>query len=200
MNQPQNFKEKYQTLFKLITEADIITAICIPDMERIDNSLVINFFNRKIIVNRNAVSDKDNEPLTDAVKTVICHYLIMYRDALPESSNKLVTLRELSNASPLFLNIVSNTGKIIETTFSRQSEKLKSQCLKIHGTEILNTSFDLSFRFNALGSIPIILNFNDQDEMFPAAASYLFQENAGNYLDIESLTVLCTYLTGQLIK
>jgi len=63
-----------------------------------------------------------------------------------------------------------------------------------------NVSYDLSVRFKALSRIPIILNFNDKDDMMPANAGFLFQDNADKYLDLECLSIICTYLTGQLIQ
>ena len=63
-----------------------------------------------------------------------------------------------------------------------------------------NSSYDLSVRFQALSRIPIILNFNDTDDMMPANAVFLFHDNADRYLDLKSLGILCTYLTGLLIN
>jgi hypothetical protein len=36
--------------------------------------------------------------------------------------------------------------------------------------------------------------------MLPANAAFLYHDNADTYLDLESLMVTCTYLTGQLIQ
>ena len=63
-----------------------------------------------------------------------------------------------------------------------------------------NASYDLSVRFKALSRIPIIMNFNDKDDMMPASAVFLFHDNADKYLNLECLSIVCTYLTGQLIQ
>ncbi len=117
-----------------------------------------------------------------------------------ENSNRLVTFREFANAGPLFSNFVTNTGKIIETTFSGNLEKLRKQCLKLGGIIMETESYALSVRFLALPRIPVILNFNDKDELMPAKAVFLYHDNADVYLDLQSLTITCTYLTGQLIQ
>ncbi len=200
MNKQQNFEEKYNELFVEINQIDITDRAYMPGVQRTENSIFIDFYNRRIILNEKDILDKDDEPLTDAVKTVVCRYLLMSKSSIHDNPEKLVTLRELSGASPLFSNVASNTGKIIETTFSGHLDELKNKCLKLGGTIISSNAFDLSCRFKAFNRIPIILNFNDEDEMMPANACYLFQESAGKHLDIEGLTVLCTYLTGQLIS
>ena len=61
-------------------------------------------------------------------------------------------------------------------------------------------SYDLSARFQALPRIPVILNFNDKDELMPAKAVFLYYDNGDVYLDLQSLTITCTYLTGLLIQ
>jgi hypothetical protein len=63
-----------------------------------------------------------------------------------------------------------------------------------------NASYDLSVRFKALPKLPVILQFNDADEILPANSTLLFYEDAQEYLDLRSLAVIGTYLTGLLIQ
>jgi hypothetical protein len=111
-----------------------------------------------------------------------------------------VTFREFSNAGPLFFRFSENTGKIISTTFSGHLEKLKSRCQSLGGIILGTASYDLSVQFQALNKVFIFLNFNDTDEFMPANAMFLFHDNAETFLDLESLTIICTYLTGLLIR
>lgn len=65
----------------------------------------------------------------------------------------------------------------------------------------MNTdSHDLSVRFNGLPRIPIIFNFNDEEEGMPTQAGFLFQDDAGDYLNLETLAIISTCLTGSLIR
>lgn len=107
---------------------------------------------------------------------------------------------EILNAGPLFSRFAENTGKIITTTFSGQMAKLKSRCQNLGGTILETGSYDLSVAFRALPRVPIILNFNDTDELMPANAGFLYHDDAETYLDLESLTIICTWLTGLLIQ
>ncbi len=163
-------------------------------------NLVFNFFDRQVIFSQDKTFKAEGQPLTDIVKDVLYQYLSNCPDLIHDKSNHLVTLREFAGSGPLYSHFTANTGKIIETTFSGHLDNLTKQCLTIGGITIENPSYDLSIKFQALSKIPIILNFNDIDDMMPANAVFLFNEHADKYLDLKGLSVLCTYLTGQLIQ
>ncbi len=163
-------------------------------------SFLLDFFNRKILVSNQQVNDTEGRDLTPAVRVLLLKYLLMCPDRIDETTNRLVTFREFSNAGPLFSSFTTNTAKIIENTFSNNLIRLKQQCARLGGTLVETASHDISVRFRALHRIPIILNFNDRDETLPANASFLYHDNADRYLDLESLMVTCTYLTGLLIQ
>jgi Domain of unknown function (DUF3786) len=163
-------------------------------------AFVIDFFNRKILVSEQNLVDADGLELTPAIRVLLFKYLLLCPDHLHKTSHKLVTFREFSNAGPLFSSFTANTAKIIETTFSGNIDELKTRCSQLGGHIVESASHDLSVRFRALHRIPILLNFNDTDEMLPANAAFLYQDNADIYLDLESLMVTCTYLTGLLIQ
>ena len=186
--------------FSKVKKIDFFKNAEILGIRENNGSLIFDFFNRQIIFSQDGIDDAKGILLTDAIKDVLRQYLHMCPDPTCESSNKLVTLREFSGSGPLFSRFTANTGKIIETTFSGNLEELISRCLALKGTILKNASYDLSVRFKALSRIPIILNYNDIDDMMPASAGYLFQDNADKYLDLKSLSILCTYLTGQLIR
>ena len=61
-------------------------------------------------------------------------------------------------------------------------------------------SWDLSVAFDMLPRIPIRLRFIDKDDEFPAQCSILFRGSAESYIDMESLAIGGTYLTGILTK
>jgi len=194
------FDEKYKEYLSLIKDFDFLKKAGILGIQKRNQDFIFEFFNRKIAFARNDFIDTAGEEVVFAIKLVLCKYLFMCPDKVSDSSNRLVTFRELAKAGPLFSNVTANTNKIIETSFSGQLEKLKTRCLKLGGIMMRTKSYDLSVRFLALPRIPIILNFNDQDELMPAKAVFLYHDNADVYLDLESLTLTCTYLTGMLIQ
>ena len=200
MNYSKIFDQKLDHDFSRVQKIDFFKNAEILGIRQNNGSLIFNFFNRQISFSRDGIYDIEGQPLTDAVKDVLCQYLLMCPDPICESSNRLVTLREFSESVPLFSSFTANTCKIIETTFSGSLENLINRCLTLGGIIMKNVSYDLSVRFRALSRIPIILNFNDKDDMMPASAVFLFHDNADKYLDLECLSIICTYLTGQLIQ
>jgi hypothetical protein len=54
--------------------------------------------------------------------------------------------------------------------------------------------------FKALPKVPVLLLFNDEEDMFPAQCSVLFQSDCAGYLDMESIAMvgigLAVFLTG----
>ncbi|RLC21719.1 MAG: hypothetical protein DRH93_11240 [Deltaproteobacteria bacterium] len=200
MEDSKIFDKTYEDYLSQLEDFDFLKKAEILGVQKRNQSFVFDFFNRKIAFNRNDFIDMAGEEVTFAVKVVLCKYLLMCPEKVSESSNRLVTFREFSNAGPLFSNFTANTNKIIETSFSGQLESLKTRCQELGGTLMEAESYDLSVRFRALHRIPIILNFNDKDELLPAKSIFLFHDNAEIYLDLECLAITSTYLTGLLIK
>ncbi len=200
MGNSKIFDVTYNNYLSQLKDFDFSKKAEILGIQKRDRSFIFNFFNRQIAFDRNDFKDMTGKELTFAVKVVLCKYLLMCPKKISESSNRLVTFREFANSGPLFSSFTANTNKIIETTFSGQLETLKMQCWKLGGTMMEAKSYDLSVRFRALPMIPIILNFNDKDDLLPAKAGFLYHENAENYLDLECLSITCTYLTGLLIQ
>lgn len=192
--------QKLNQIFSMVKKIDFSKTAEILGIREYNGSLIVDFYNRQIIFSQDGINDAQGLPLTEAVKDVLYQYLLMCPEPTCESSHKLVTLREFAGSGPLFSRFTANTGKIIETTYSGNLEKLIARCLALGGTIIKNPSYDLSARFEALSRIPLFLNFNDKEDMLPASAGFLFQDNADQYLDLKSLSSLCTYLTGQLIQ
>jgi hypothetical protein len=199
MNDSKIFDEKYDESMSQIQKINFAERADTLGGQYKNNSLTFVFFTRKIVVTKNNIKDMNNADLTFAIKFLLCQYILLCPEKLPAGSNKLITFREFNDSGPLFSRFVANTNKIIETSFSGNIKKLKEQCLQLGGTLMETANYDLCVRFKALHRIPIILNFNDKDDLMPAKATFLYHEDAQNYLDLECLSITCTYLTGQLI-
>jgi hypothetical protein len=200
MSDSKIFDLKYVEYLARVKDINMDEKLDILGIQKRNDSYIFNFFNRRICFDGSEFTDISGAQVTPAIKVVLCQYLLMCPEKAPENSNRLITFREFENSGPLFSSFTSNTGKIIETTFSGKMGSLKARSLSLGGTLVQTNGYDLSFRFRALSKVPIILNFNDIEESMPASAGFLYHENAKAYLDLECLTVLCTFLTGQLIK
>jgi hypothetical protein len=191
--------ENYENYLAKIKTIDLFKRAETLGIKKQDQLYVFDFFDRQIAFDGHDFVDIKGNEVTVAVKIVLCNYLMKCPSKIHITSNKLVTFREFSNAGPLYSMFSENTGKIISTTFSGQINKLKSRCQSLGGTFPEPASYDLSANFKALNRISVFLNFNDADDFMPANAMFLFHDNAEAYLNLESLTIICTYLTGLLI-
>jgi uncharacterized protein DUF3786 len=200
MDYSKIFNDLYPDLLTRVKQIDLYKKLNILGIHKHNNLFVFDFFNHQLVFDGNDFFDATEAELTPAVKVVLCTYILMSPEREVKSHGKLVTFREFSNEGPLFSSFTENTGKIIQASFSNQLEALTRRCLKLGGTLMANSSYDLSVRFRALPKIPIILNFNDADEIMPATAGFLYHDTADSYLDLQCLTITSTYLTGVLIN
>jgi len=200
MNDSKIFDKKYAECLPQIKTIDLSVKAENLGIKKQGQLFVFDFFNRQIAFDGHDFVDINGFEVTIAVKVVLCNYIKMCPEKVVKASGKMLTFREFSNAGPLFSRFAENTGKIITTTFSGQIDKLKLRCQNLGGIIIETNSYDLRAEFRALQRIPIILNFNDTDELMPPTAGFIFHDTAETYLDMESLTIICTYLTGLMIQ
>ncbi len=200
MDNSKIFNDVYPDLLSRVKPMDLSQKLSILGIQKQGPLFIFDFFNHQLVFDGDDFFDATGADLTPAVKVVLCTYILMCPEQELKSDGKLVTFREFSNAGPLFSIFTENTAKIIQTSFSNQVEALRHKCLKFGGTILANQSYDLSVRFRALPKIPIILNFNDADKLMPANAGFLYRDTAATYLDLQCLTITCTYLTGLLIR
>lgn len=141
----------------------------------------------------------DGSAASEAVELLLGRYVLRFPAAAPPDG-PCVTFRELEGAGPLSQRFADNTHKIITTTFGRSLDRLQKAALAVSGCRAeLQSGFDLSLRFEALVRVPLYLRFNAADDEFPAQASLLFHRSAAVYLDLQTLFIAATYLTGRLI-
>ena len=200
MDNSKIFNEAYPELLSRVKSMDLSQKLNILGIQKQGPLFIFDFFNQQLVFDGDDFFDAKGADLNPAVKVVLCTYILMSPENVLKSDGKLVTFREFSDAGPLFSRFTENTAKIIQTSFSNQVEALRQKCLKFGGTILTNQSYDISIRFRALPKIPIILNFNDADELMPANAGFLYHDTAATYLDLQCLTITCTYLTGLLIQ
>ena len=200
MDKSAVFEETYRHYLAEIGTIDYLARADLLGVETDGEALLIPLYNRTYSVSRSGISARGGAALNDAVRVILAKYVLTCPDQLPPLSNKLMTYREFRDAGPLVSYFATNTNKSIEQHFGGALVQLE-QCCKILGAQIEdNESYDLSARFLALPRIPVVLNFNDSDEMFPAACSILYQASAELFLDMECLAMTGTLLAGKLLK
>jgi hypothetical protein len=192
-------KEYMDEIWARIDQLNVDEFSDVLGIQKTSQGFRFHFFNRPVLYDGRDFLDLSGHDLTPAIKTVLGQYMIQGPVQKKESSGKLVTFREFPGAGPLFSQFVANTGKTIEQAFSGRLNVLENKCSQLFGMPLNLSGCDLSVRFKALPKIPVIFQFNDSDDMFPAKAVFLFHDNAIQYLDLKSLGKIITFLTGLLI-
>ena len=193
------FEETYQKYLLEIQNIDYLARGDMLGVSVKENTLEIPVYDRLYRLSDNGIKACRGNQVTPAVRVILCKYVLMCPVELPRVADKLMTYREFKNAGPLISYFTTNTNKTIETTFSGKRDFFQERAQQLGGTVRDDQSYDLSVKFFALPRIPVIVNFNDRDDMFPATCSILYRASAEIYLDMECLAMTGTLLAGKLI-
>jgi len=194
------FKELLEESLKLLNKTDFPNNCKIPGIEVQNNELFIPLFHAPYRLSINGVTGPDGKPANPAISVLILNYVINFPENIPPAG-EWITFREFEGAGPLTSFFTENTNKIIETTFSGKLESLKNSAIKSGGDLVKDElSSDFAMRFSALPGIHVLLRFNDKEEQFPAQCSILFRQSAQQFLDLNTLGIVGTILTGRLIS
>lgn len=194
------FDETYKQYMEEIRPLDFLARAGILGVT-IDNGLLrIPLYDKVYRFGTDGIVADDGEKLTPAVQVMICKYILTCPPVLPEIRDTLVTFRDFKDASPLISYFTTNTNKTLESTFCGNVAALKKRGGDIGGKVLDSETYDLSLEFHAFPRVPVIINFNDQDELFSATCSILYHSSAAHFLDMECLAMTGTLLTGKLIS
>ncbi|NOR24342.1 MAG: DUF3786 domain-containing protein [Desulforhopalus sp.] len=193
------FDETYRRYLQEIRQLDFLAKAEILGVKTENGALKIPLFNKIYRFGADGIVGGDGEDLTPAVQVMICKYILTCPLELPQLSETLVTYREFKDAGPLISYFTTNTNKTLESTFSGNIAGLKKRGQEIGGKILESDTYDLSLQFRAFPRVPVILNFNDRDDLFSATCSVLYQSSAAHFLDMECLAMTGTLLTGKLI-
>lgn len=199
MQQSHVFAETYQFYLEELSKIDITAKADLLGVRVENGTLRIPFYNREYLVSKARITDSDGKAVIPAVQVVLSKYILTCPMELPPLSDRLVTYREFRDAAPLISYFTTNTNKIIETTFAGNISALRERCLAIGGEIKPSETYDLSVQFFAFPRIPVLLNFNDREELFAATASLLYRASAECFIDMECLAMTGTLLAGKLI-
>jgi hypothetical protein len=159
----------------------------------------IAFFEKHYNLHSDHFVDDDGRVPAQAIDGLIRRYLTVPLPIELLSEDVWCSFRELHGAGPLSVNFANNTHKTIAATFGVDLSALDRAAAKLDGLLEPGHGFDRRYRFHAFPEVPLILNYNTADELFPAQACLLFYRSAQNLFDIRELFTLGTYLTGRLI-
>ncbi|MFW2367912.1 MAG: DUF3786 domain-containing protein [Desulforhopalus sp.] len=194
------FEETYQNYVRKILQIDFLSKAVSLGAEIDNNALLIQLYDVVYRFSEEGLSGPSGVDVPPAVRVMICKYILTTPETLTELDNKLVTYREFKDSGPLVSNFTNNTNKTLEQTFSGDVAALKDRALQFGGKIMASDTYDLSILFHAFPRIPVTVNFNDRDDLFPAACSVLYRASAAQFLDMECLAMTGTLLAGKLIS
>ena len=189
-----------KTIAEKIAELDLSSRKDTLGIEIREQKAVIPFFGEEYIVSGEGISDPFGNRPNYAVCVLLSRYLLQ-SPAVPVVNKEWAALKDFHKMSQFtnFNVFTSDAERPVIARFSGRMDALRDAAQKLDGMPCdLSTSYDFAVQFKALPQIDLLLLFNDGDDEFPAACSILFQKQAEDYLDPESLIMVGIALTNRI--
>jgi len=160
----------------------------------------VPFFGQPHTVSATGVFDTAGKRPDYGTCVVLLKYLLMCPETLSLRKDWL-TYKDFKDAAPLVHSFISNVQRPIAQRFSGRTDALTAAAAASGGQGLrLDIACDLAFRFDPLPRIPLFLLFNDADAEFAASCTVLFEERAGELLDMECLAIVGMLLADRLCR
>ena len=195
------FEKIYQDYLNQVERLDLSGKDAILSVRLSAAGTMIPFFNREFCVAHNGITDPEGHPPIHAVSVVLCRYLILCPETVPENETAWVSYRNFKDAAPFAAAFARNTEATIAKNFTGRLTDLETACRKLGGFPVeAGLSYDLTIQVNGLPRVPLFLLFNDADAEFRAECSVLFEKRAERFLDMECLAILGWLLSDYLAQ
>ncbi|MCB2216535.1 DUF3786 domain-containing protein [Desulfofustis glycolicus] len=194
------FTEIYRSYLQQLEGVDLARRAGPLGVTFADGGLAIPVYGKVHHLSATAITGPDGRAVNPAIRVILARYVLDCPEQPPVGADPLMSYREFADAAPLLSYFTTNTNKTIETHFSGGLEHLRNRARTLGAVELTSGTHDLSLRYFAVPRVPVLLNFNDQDDLFGAACSVLYRQSAKYYLDMECLAMTGTLLAGWLIS
>jgi hypothetical protein len=156
----------------------------------VGQELVIPLFGKLFKVSKEGLSDPSGERPAFDVCIILLKYILLCPDTEPVEK-QWASFRDMKDSGPLTVYFSNEVEHAIVNHFEGRLVALKNAGQKLNGySPDMPLSYDLALQFDILPKIPVLLLFNDGEEVFPAACSVLFEHRAESYLDAECLSMV----------
>lgn len=163
-----------------------------------DDGVVIPLFKKPYRISAEGVIAPDGNRPALYISIVLFKYLYMCPDIRPHK-RQWASFKDLKDSGPLTTYFANDIERPVAVHFSGRKEDLEIAGQKLGGYPAdLESAYDLALCFDALPRVPILVLFNDADDEFPPACSFLFETCAEKYLDPECLTMIAGNLAERL--
>lgn len=193
------FEENYQYYIEQIRDINFKHIAPVLGALSDRDELVIPFFGKQYRVSKNGIVGPSGKKPEYFVCVVLFKYILLCPDHEPIPGD-WQTFKDFRDAAPLISYFQKTVKSVLTRHFSGNLDRLITACKKTGGIPPdIQLSHDLSMQFEALPKIPVLLNFNDRDNEFPAQCSVLFQKRTEQYLDMECTAGLGNMLAAMLV-
>ncbi len=168
----------------------------LPELQREGDHLLLWHFGRRIALdlrNGSLSCASDNKPLSLNLRFNV-YTLLWYVKPNATQSGSWVSFADLKDASPYAPAFQKTVLKSLAATFAGREDALEVAVEALRGSRINANSYFLP----AFACIPMRVQFWDGDEDFPAQANLLFDQNATDFIHVESIVTIASEALSQL--
>jgi len=159
---------------------------------------VIELFGEPHRVSADGIFGPSNTRPSFDVCVILSKYILLCPETIPMNKG-WVSYRDFKDSGPLLKFYSNDVEKAISDRFSGNASLLQQAAQALGGyLPSIKLTYDVTFQFNVLPKIPLLLLFNNADDDFPSTCSVLFQNDAEHYLDAECLAMVGALLCRRL--
>lgn len=184
------FNKIYQDYLNDLESVDYDAAESILGIETEGRTAIIPILNKNFTVSPSGITGPDGDQPSHSLCVILVKYLLLCPDRI-SGETEWVGYRNFHDAAPFVEGFTNTVERVIAHNFSGKCGSLKAASETIGGyPPSTRLSYDLAMRFDMLPRIPVLLLFNDEDDLFPADCKVLFEKRAETFLDMECLAML----------
>ena len=149
--------------------------------------LELEYLNKKIRILPDKITAADGQELETRDQILLYNYLFFSGSG--RLSGRWTGLESFPNSISKVVTLKRYVEERLAEAFGSRPEKLERRCRDVGGRRVEPCHADVCMQIPVLPRVPVQIHFWDQDEEdgFPAKVKVLFDENALDFLDIESL-------------
>lgn len=189
-------RKQWQTRISQMDISDLLRRL--PFLRKKEDCLEIPYMGEpyKINIKSGVVSRQDSTapiPVYDELNILT---LLWYAKENAVPSGKWVSFSQLKNASPFGPAFQKGNLEPFASTFAGHGDLLAQALTALGGTRL--SAGDVGYSVPVFPCIPVQVLFWDADEEFPAQVNLLFDENATDFIHVESIVTIASQLLRHL--
>ncbi len=163
--------------------------------------MILPLFSKNFYVSQNYILNPYRKRPNHYEIVVIAKYIISFAEKEIKVDGDWIHYRNFKDSAPLQNAFYNNVEKKIADYFQGNNNLLIKRCRDLNGITYKGEwNYDVSFLFYALPKIPLLLLYNDADDLFPAQCNVLFKSTLKYHLDMESVAIIGMILVNYLLS